>query len=87
VTREDEPLVVPPARSRVAELAQHDHFPFDDLPQGEIAEVAMVIAQRHPDVPTDIVRWHHLDTLHHGVGRRIVDDIDSTYVNATIVDT
>ena len=79
------------ARSRVAGLAQHDHYLFDDLARGQNTEVAMAIAPHHTDFPTDIVRWHrvghHLETLRHGVDRSIVDDIASTHLNTTIVDT
>lgn len=76
--------------SRVAELAQLDHFLLDDLLRGDMAEVAMVIGSPHTDVTTDATRWHsdgrHLETLHHGVGRAIVDDIATTYLNATVID-
>lgn len=76
--------------SRVAELAQPDHFLFDDLLRGDMAEVAMTIGQPHTDVTTDATRWkvdgRHLETLHRGAGRAIVDEIATTYLDATVVD-
>jgi len=55
VAREDEPFAIPPARSRVAELAQHGHFLINDLLRGQITEVAMAIALR----PMPVATRHH----------------------------
>ncbi len=50
----------------------------------------MVIGQPHTDVTTDATRRHldgrHLDALHHGVGRAIVDEIATDFLNATVID-
>lgn len=78
-------------RSRVAELAGHDHQLFGDLLSGDTAEVAMVIGSPHRSVPTDPDGWHdpslrHYPTLHDGEGRALVDHIATTYLDATVVD-